>query len=137
MAAIEQGIVTASTKTRLIELEAKRDECKRSLQEQGDCPPAPALHPGLAEIYRRKVAELETALNDPSIQAEASGALRGLIDAVVLHPGERRGEVRAELRGEIAALMQLGVAKQQKTRVMGTRVSLVAGRGFEPLTFRL
>ena len=133
MAAIEQGIVTTSTKSRLLELEAKRDACHRNLQEQGDQAPAPALHPGLSEIYRRKVAELETALNDPEIQAEAAGVLRGLIDAVVLHPGERRGEVRAEL----AALLQLGEARKQKTRVGETRVSLVAGRGFEPLTFRL
>jgi site-specific DNA recombinase len=53
--------------------------------------------------------------------------LRGLIEAVVLHPGDRRGEVRAELRGEIAALLQLGEARKQKTRVGETRVSLVAG----------
>jgi hypothetical protein len=31
----------------------------------------------------------------------------------------------------------LGDARKQKTRVCETRVSLVAGRGFEPLTFRL
>jgi hypothetical protein len=54
----------------------------------------------------------------------------------VLHPGERRGEVRAELCGELAALLELGQAKK-KTRVGETRVSMVAGRGFEPLTFRL
>jgi|SRR5215472_1107650 len=119
---------TQGAESRLLELEAKRDACERGLKEQGDQPPAPALHPGLAEVYRRKVAKLETALNDPSIQPEASGVLRGLIDAVVLHPGDRRGEVRAELRGEIAALMRLGAAKQQKTRVLGTRVSLVAGK---------
>jgi len=34
---------------------------------------------------------------------------------------------RAELRGELAALLRLGEAKKQKTRVMETRVSLVAG----------
>jgi len=127
MAAIEQGIVTATTKGRLLELEARRDACQRNLQQQCDQAPAPALHPGLSEIYRRKVAELETALNDPEIQAEADGVLRGLIDAVVLHPGQRRGEVRAELRGEIAALLQLGEARKQKTRVGETRVSVVAG----------
>ena len=93
--------------------------------------------PGLSEIYRRKLAEPETALSDPEIHSEAAGVLRGLIDGVVPYPGEQRGEVRAELRGEIAALMQLGEARKQKTRVGETRVSLVAGRGFAPLTFGL
>ena len=44
----------------------------------------PALHPDLVEVYRRKIADLETALNDPSGRDEAATALRGLIDAVVL-----------------------------------------------------
>ena len=51
-------------------------------------------------------------------KAKASTVLCGLIDAVVLHAGERGGEVLAELRGEIAALMQPGEAEQQKTRVV-------------------
>ena len=44
------------------------------------------LHPNAAEFYRRKVAELELALNDDSIKAEASNILRSLIDRVVLTP---------------------------------------------------
>jgi hypothetical protein len=39
-----------------------------------------------AEIYRRKVADLELALNDDSIKAEAGEILRSLIDRVVLTP---------------------------------------------------
>jgi len=72
--------------------------------------PRPALHPNLVEVYRRKVANLEAALNDPSGRDEAATALRDLIDAVVLYPGSKRGEVRAELYGELAALLQLGAA---------------------------
>jgi hypothetical protein len=34
------------------------------------------LHPNAAEIYRRKVADLELALNDDSIKAEAGEILR-------------------------------------------------------------
>ena len=62
-----------------------------------------------------------------SLSPSLVGALRGLIDAVVLHPGERRGEVRAELRGELAALLRLGEARKQKTRVVETRVSVGCG----------
>jgi site-specific DNA recombinase len=82
-------------------------------------------------------AELEIALNDPAIQVEAAGILRGLINAIVLYPGERRGDVRAELRGELAALLELADTRKRKTRVGETRVSMVAGVGFEPTTFRL
>jgi DNA invertase Pin-like site-specific DNA recombinase len=127
MAAIEQGVVTATTKARLLELEAKHDACMQSLHAEKERALVPALHPGLAEAYRRKVAELESALNDPAIRLEAAGVLRGLIDAVVLYPGERRGEIRAELHGVLAALLQLDQADKAKTRVGETRVSLVAG----------
>jgi len=86
------------------------------------------VHPNLPEVYRRKVADLETALNDPAIQIEASSILRGLIDAVVLHPGSRRGEVRAELHGELAALLRFAEERESKTRTSrDVRVSLVAG----------
>ena len=75
-------------------------------------------------------------------------ALRGLVSQVLLFPGEKRGEMRAELRGEIAALLALGTNTQQKARPSfderasdrdpgALRVSLVAGTGFEPVTFRL
>jgi len=77
-----------------------------------------------------------------------------LIDAIVMHPGERRGEVRLELRGDLAAFLHLtdggaGApahrAKDARTAVprvgnggsVGMMGSLVAGTGFEPVTFRL
>ena len=34
-------------------------------------------------------------------------ALRSLIDAIVVHPGDRRGEVSLELRGDLAAFLHL------------------------------
>ena len=58
------------------------------------------------EIYRRKVAALQTALADPKTQTEALEVLRGLIERVVLHPADRGFEI--ELVGEIAAMVDLG-----------------------------
>jgi hypothetical protein len=64
----------------------------------------------------------------------ATEALRTLIDAILVHPGERRGEVRMDLRGDLAAFPQLADAEAGTTvprvgsgrsgEVMG---SLVAG----------
>lgn len=62
VAAIEQGIITATTKDRLLELEARRDTLTTDIAKTASSATPPALHPGLAALYRRKVAELETAL---------------------------------------------------------------------------
>ena len=95
------------------------------------------MHPNLEEVYRRKVADLEAALNVPEERAEAHAVLRSLIDRIVLHPGAKRGEISAEVRGEIAALLQLANDKEKTRTSREVRVSLVAGIGFEPMTFRL
>ena len=116
--------------------------------------PVPVLHPNLPELYRRKVEALEAALGDPATAAAAAEALRGLIEAIEVFPGERRGEVSVQLRGDLAAFLHLGEAgrsgpgQNSKTavllmengrsgrsgKVMG---SWDAGTGFEPVTFRL
>jgi site-specific DNA recombinase len=128
MAAIEQGIITRTTKERLLELEASRERLKADLPRVKEPAPPPMLHPHIADIYRRKVADLEAALNDSLLRTEAAAALRSLIDKVELYPGAKRGELRAELHGELAALLQLG-AEQTKTRTSrDVRVSLVAGK---------
>jgi site-specific DNA recombinase len=135
MAAIEQGIITPTTKARLLELEERRERLKVDLARSATAVAPPALHPGLADVYRRKVAELEMVLDNPAWRTEAALVLRGLVDRVVLRPGEKRGEVRAELHGVLACLLSL---EQEKTRPSSdVRVSLVAGIGFEPMTFRL
>ena len=45
----------------------------------------------MARIYRAKVTELATALQEPDSRCEATEALRGLVDAIVLTPDQRRG----------------------------------------------
>jgi site-specific DNA recombinase len=37
----------------------------------------------------------------------APPALRSLVDAIVVYPGDRRGEVSLELRGDLAAFLHL------------------------------
>jgi hypothetical protein len=59
------------------------------------------------------VADLEIALNQPEERSEAAEILRGLIDAIVLHPGSKRGEVRAAPFGEMVAVADLD--PQRKT----------------------
>jgi hypothetical protein len=67
----------------------------------------PALHPNLAQVYRQKVERVEEALRAPVVSAAAVEALRSLIDAIVVYPGERRGEMRVEMHGDLAAFLHL------------------------------
>ena len=108
----------------------------------------PVLHPNLPELYRRRVEALEVSLTDPSTCLAATEALRGLIDAIQIHPGERRGEVAVRLRGDLAAFLRSSdedgrpATKDVRRRVGNVCSgdvlgSLDAGTGFEPVTFRL
>ena len=60
-----------------------------------DPPPPVRLHPNLAKAYRNKVGQLHVALADPAIRDEAFEILRGLINRVVVHPGDDGAPDRA------------------------------------------
>ena len=66
----------------------------------------PDIHPNVADIYRRKVARLADALNHPEDRHEATAALRGLVERIVLMPGGKRGELHATLHGEIGTIIE-------------------------------
>ena len=91
--------------TELREVERRQEAVRVEIAAAGVPEPVPALHPNLAALYRRRVEVLEEALADPATMLAASEALRSLVDAVVVHPGERRGEVSVSLRGDLAAFL--------------------------------
>jgi site-specific DNA recombinase len=103
--------------------------------------------PAGAEIYRRKVETLEIALQDEAIRPEAIEILRSMMERVVVTP-TKAGALRVELYGDIARLMtadapmDTGTAGKKPVRAASseatrTVLSVVAGIGFEPMTFRL
>jgi site-specific DNA recombinase len=89
--------------------------------------------------HRQRIEQLQQALNHWKIREEAAQVLRGLIEHVSVGRAEQGIEV--EIVGEIAKMLELGIwpnAKQVNLDERLTRsVKMVAGRGFEPLTFRL
>jgi site-specific DNA recombinase len=98
------------------------------------------LHPNLAQVYRRKVEQLQQALNDPEIRDEAIEVLRSLLESVVIAPAD--GGLEIEIVGEIAHMIEIGMEDgKRKGPVLnestGRSVKVVAGVGFEPTTFRL
>ena len=104
IAAIEDGGYVRGMSDRLRELEARQDELTALLAAV----PAdlPDIHPNVAAIYRRKVERLGEALKRPDERAEAADAIRGLIERIVLTPGEKWGEVHATLHGDLATIVE-------------------------------
>ena len=134
--AIKSGVPGSVVKEEISTLELRKTELKNQL----DAVPAPQprLHPRLADLYRDKVANMVEALNAPDTVANAAEAIRGLIEAVRLVPEE--GKLRIEIYGELGALISLGQEHKNKhpgEDPSGVQITLVAGAGFEPATFRL
>lgn len=128
--AIKAGVPGEAVKDEMATLEAQ----KRDIQSKLESAPAPRprLHPNLANIYRDKVANLVTALNDEPGSTEAMEAVRSLIEAVRLVPVN--GELKIELYGELAALLSLGEAPKNKhpqSEEPGVQITLVAGARYQ------
>ena len=85
VSAIEQGVLTESTRERLLDLESQKKALEAGLSKSAPAP-YPALHPNLVGLYKRKVAALEEALADPEIRSEAGEILRGLVDRIEVTP---------------------------------------------------
>ncbi|WP_247881348.1 recombinase family protein [Skermanella sp. TT6] len=139
--AVEDGLYQASMKTRLVELEQEKARLGNVLADT-DAPFPISLHPNLPALYRRKVEDLEKLLIDPELAAEAMQAIAALIRRVVLTPRANALGLDAVLLGDLAEILALcaDAGPNERRPAVGTagrQVSVVAGAGFEPATFRL
>ena len=119
-------------------LEAKKRQLEQSIKSL-KTERTIEVHPNMADLYRKKVAELQTLLTDEHTKPEAVDAIRSMIDRIEVHASGRRGDPDVVLVGALAAI--LDYTTQTKTAASvggdGCRVLVVAGIGFEPMTFRL
>jgi hypothetical protein len=81
-------------------------------------------------------------LADLATAAAAAEALRGLIDAILVFPGERRGKHCLIIAVALSSLLRLSRDRIDKgadhlVSALGVQVKGDAGTGFEPVTFRL
>jgi plasmid stabilization system protein ParE len=116
-------------KEELSRLEARQDELRKRLANSE--PDRPLVHPGLAELYRRKIVALHEALEDESTREEATELIRSLIDAIVLIPDD--GRLRIEVRGDLAAILAFGEDRKNPSHVdrdSAKQIKMVAGVRF-------
>ena len=137
--AIEDGMYAPSMKQRMAALEQEKLELKARSGKQPETSPV-RLHPNLSVLYATKVARLEEALEDTATAAEAMEIIRSMIDRVVLTPVE--AGLTVELFGDLAHILAVceqieGKQKRPGSDDPGSQLSVVAGVGFEPTTFRL
>jgi len=138
--AIAKGMFHPSMKVRMDGLEERKTVLEAGLNAMPDASPV-ALHPGIADIYAKKIADLIMCLNDPAEQTEAGEIIRSLIDRIVITPANKRNLITLE--GALAGILSLcasGMDGHANARWRGGRagqVTMVAGVGFEPTTFRL
>ena len=112
MAAIEDGLYQPSMKARIDELERQKAEITQRLSEA--LADIPDMHPNIANVYRKNVGRFTEALADPDGGREAAEALRSLIGEIVLTPGKKRGEVHAELRGELMGILEFSNTQENQ-----------------------
>jgi hypothetical protein len=98
---LDDELAVDEGKAEIKALDARRKELQAQL-ETADEPP-PLLHPEMADLYRQNVTTLAQALEHSETRTEATEALRGLTDAIVMTPD---GDgLRIELKGNLAAML--------------------------------
>ncbi|BCK76629.1 DNA recombinase [Acetobacter aceti NRIC 0242] len=138
---LSEAISIETVKERGSKLEARKTELKDFLAT-AEAPP-PLLHPQMAEFYHRQLARLHDMLHSELDEKRQEAA--EVIEAIILTPSDKglQIDVRGDLAGILAVASGNGNAKNPARFRTGVRdafvsqVSLVAGTGFEPVTFRL
>jgi site-specific DNA recombinase len=129
----DPGLVRDELRT----LESRKRDLERTLTTAHD-DQVIEPHPNMADLYRKKVSELQTLLTDETARSQAMDLIRSMIDHIEIHVGLERGKPDVVLVGALAQI--LAFAQQNKTAASNGgdgRVLMVAGVGFEPTTFRL
>ena len=129
--AVAGGLRTPGLQGKLFQLEGEKATLETILA--GDRPAAPRLHRGLALIYKEIVADLHAALSEPDARNEAAEILRGLVERINVRAS--RQEQQIELIGDIVQL--IAISGTEVPSSFESSVKVVAGTGFEPVTFRL
>ena len=121
----------------LHDLEVRKRNLERTLDTMHDNHTV-EIHPNMADLYHKKVIELQSLLTDEATRPQAMEIIRLMIERIEVSKGQERGKPDVVLVGALAQILTF--TQQNKTAASngsGGRVLMVAGVGFEPTTFRL
>ena len=85
--AIKAGFALPELKTEMDALQVRKKTLVAQLAVVDD-PPPPALHPRMAEIFRRKTVQLAADLEHEGEHDAARQGLRGFLDKIMIPPGD-------------------------------------------------
>ena len=134
---ILRGGAAERLNARMVGMEARKRDLEANLARSKA--PSPLLHPEMAGYYRRQVHSLHDVLHHgPEVERlRATEILRSLISAIVLTPHD--AGMKIDVQGDLAGILTVALNAKNPTvsRAGLSQVELVAGTGFEPVTFRL
>ena len=134
---ILRGGAAERLNAKMLVMEQRKRDLEAFLAEANE--PPPLLHPEMANFYRRQVHELHELLQHgpEAARLKAADMLRALISAIVLTPSDNGLEV--DVQGDLAGILAIASnAKSPRPEEQGlSQLKVVAGTGFEPVTFRL
>ena len=108
--AIADGLRTPGLKTKIEDMEVEVVAMKSEINVAP--PPAPILHPNLAELYRRKIENLHEALNTLDSRIDAAEILRTIVERIDVTP-IGRGGFEINLVGDIVNMIDLAQSPEQ------------------------
>ncbi|WP_404714205.1 recombinase zinc beta ribbon domain-containing protein [Sphingomonas sp. MMS24-J13] len=125
--------------TMLLEREAEKAQLEARLAFLGKPKTMAEVlpHPVLLERFTRKVEALRVSLDDDSVRTEAAAVLATLIESVTIYPAADHG-AEAEVVAKVADLLIWATNDNAAPKGgVCSSITVVAGTGFEPVTFRL
>ena len=94
-------------------------------------------HPAVLRLFEQKVGKLRETLDNEAVRGEAAEILSRLIESVTIYPHEPNGP-EAEVVARVADLVAFAINDNAAPKGGGScSMVVVAGTGFEPVTFRL
>ena len=139
--ALMDGMPASRVKDKMTDLENRKVEIEARLKDATESPVL--IHPNMANYYRDQIARLREALADEHAREQASEIIRKLVDKIVLvqvTDVEGHTNLSIDLHGHLAGILSLATKAKRPLNESGLEIGymkLVAGTGFEPVTFRL
>ncbi|TPG16523.1 hypothetical protein EAH87_14280 [Sphingomonas koreensis] len=136
------GVVSPTIARMLEEREAECETLRRRLARPEQDAPVLLPHPALRKRFEERVADLRQSLSDPDNRVEVAKVVGELIEEIVVYPPSAGAPAEAEVTAKLSNLISFANAKSRppeggRLSSRSSAIKVVAGTGFEPVTFRL